>query len=59
MVLIPSLLWLGSATSAIIDVYYVATLHTDITVPLEKTLRPYLLATYIMSLLLNITVTSR
>lgn len=59
MVLVPSLLWLGSATSAIIDVYHMVTLHNHIAIPHEKTLRPYLFTAYIMSLLLNITVTGR
>lgn len=59
VVLIPSLLWVGSATSAIMDVYHMSTLHNRIPIPRETTLRPYLFATYIMSLLLNTTVTSK
>lgn len=59
MVLVPSLLWLGSAISAIIDVYLMSTLHNNTPIPSDKSLRPYLFAAYIMSLLLNITVTSR
>ncbi|EPS99047.1 hypothetical protein FOMPIDRAFT_1092322, partial [Fomitopsis schrenkii] len=58
VVLVPSLLWLGSAISAIIDVYLMSTLHNNTPIPSDKSLRPYLFAAYIMSLLLNITVTS-
>lgn len=57
MVVLPSLLWVGTMISAIIDLYYVSTLHKLISLPHDKTVRPYLLASLVLSLLLNIVVT--
>ncbi|KAH9928188.1 uncharacterized protein B0H18DRAFT_1210442 [Fomitopsis serialis] len=57
VIVLPTLLWLGAIVCATVDVYYVSTLHKLATIPHEKTLRPYLFATYLMSLLLNFLVT--
>ncbi|KAH9832949.1 uncharacterized protein C8Q71DRAFT_775722 [Rhodofomes roseus] len=57
VIALPCLLWLGATICASADVFYVATLDIMSSIPHEKTLRPYLFATYLLSLLLNISVT--
>ncbi|KZT69779.1 hypothetical protein DAEQUDRAFT_709506 [Daedalea quercina L-15889] len=57
VVIIPSLLWIGATTCAIVDVYCLSTLHKLVTIPHDVALRPYLFAAYSSSLVLNCLVT--
>ena len=56
VIVLPCLLWVGTMVTAIIDLYYTSTMNKLVALPHDKIVRPYLLASLILSLSLNILV---
>ncbi|EPS94636.1 hypothetical protein FOMPIDRAFT_93562 [Fomitopsis schrenkii] len=58
IVALPSLLWLGATTCAVMDIVLLSTLHSSTSIPATTKLRPYLTAYYVTTLALNVLTTA-
>ncbi|KAH9915079.1 uncharacterized protein B0H18DRAFT_1042789 [Fomitopsis serialis] len=57
VVALPILIWLGVAACAVMDVFYLCTLHLYTSIPLATQMRPWLYAYFSLTLALNVVTT--